>query len=112
VRDFNPSGRQRAEWGVTVTFKNLDGQLLTITRTGKRALADACDAVAAHDETFRVVCISTPESIYYDLAGRSKGKNDRVLPIEGIMLGNAGRAHMLHPDLRGRSAASQRRWHK
>lgn len=109
---LNASGWQREHWGYIVTFiKNGDGKIRTGHQAGRGALAALCDRAVERDPTYRVVCISSPLTIFSDLLGRSKGKNETVLGPEAILLGYAGRRHMLHPDLIGSSRSTERRRH-
>lgn len=106
------SGQERATFGVTVTFEAESGRLLTLARTGKAsdALRDVCEAAVAVDPTFRVVCISSPVSIFADLQGRPHGMwNGGVQNSEGAVLRRAGIGAMLHPRLIGGSTLSQQR---
>lgn len=110
-RSLNMSGWQREHYGCVVTFKNATGELLTLHRTGKNSIAATCALAVSADETFRVVCISTPGSIYSDLLGRSPGKKEKVNGLEAGVLGQLGLRHMLHPSLRGTSDASLKSWY-
>lgn len=106
------SGRERATFGVTVTFEAEDGRVLTLARTGKTsdALHEACDDAVAVDPTYRVVCISSPVSVFADLQGRPRGMWDGgVQKTEGAILRRAGIGSMLHPRLVGGSTLSQQR---
>ncbi len=100
----------RAKSGCVVSFLNDDGVPLTLHRVGppRVALVDACDAATFYDPTNRVVCISTPQTIYTDLRGRGprsggRGANTSQLSHrpELHMLGNAGIGWMAHESLRG-----------
>lgn len=104
------SGRERATFGVTVTFEAENGRLLTLARAGKtfEALREVCSDAVAADPTFRVVRISSPTSIYADLQGRPHALPDSsVQKTEGAILRRAGIGAMLHPRLIGGSTPSQ-----
>jgi hypothetical protein len=106
------NGRTAAEYGCTVTFENDGGQTLVLTRKGQpgAALRALCADALAADPTFRVVCYSNPETIRQDLIGRvdptmSARHSRSLVKPEGRALGGVGMLHMLHPRLRGASAA-------
>ncbi len=97
------NGDERAEYGCTVTFENEHGRTWTIHRQGppQAGLKQACAIALARDDTFRVICISTPESIYGDLQGRLPQKGTTTIQSsEAKMLGRAGLGHMLHQRIR------------
>lgn len=108
---LNISSWQRDHWGYTITFKNEAGDLLTGHRNGPAAVAALCDQAIAVDPTYRVVCISSPLTIFSDLCGRSKGVQEKMRGPEAGILGWAKRRHMLHPELVGTSRATERRRH-
>lgn len=97
------SGREQAEHGAVISFRNTAGESLVLTRQGPitQVARELCDAAVAIDETFRVVCISTPSTIYGDLYGRQMMGNTGAERPEGRTLTLAGRRHMLHPDCFG-----------
>jgi hypothetical protein len=106
------NGRTSAHYGCTVTFENDGGQTLVLTRTGPPgdALRALCADALAADPSFRVVCYSNPETIRQDLIGRvdptmSARHSKSLVHPEGRALGAAKMLHMLHPRLRGSSAA-------
>lgn len=76
----------------------------------RAAVEEAFRVAAGLDPTFRVLCVSTPQTIYTDLQGvrhglgtseRGQGSNTLVLP-EHALCGGRLRA-ILHPRLRGSS---------
>lgn len=104
------SGRERAQYGATVTFENSDGRVLTLARGGNAndAIREACADAVSVDESFRVVCISAPPSIYADLVGRQAHPVSGIVALpELAMLRKAGIGAMLHPRLVGKSEFSQ-----
>lgn len=88
----------RDQFGATVTFKNERGELLTIERLGtmKVALAACCDAALELDPTYRVLSVSSPQSIYTDLQGSRPRQDERP---EKRALASIGRQDLLHPSL-------------
>lgn len=103
-------GRQREASGFIVTVKNADGKTLSLHRTGRGALSRCLDDALILDPTFRVLSISTPESIYNDLQGRaSHPRTHEVQLPEPSQLGRIQRMEMLHAELRPRSAAAYRK---
>lgn len=98
------SGRERANHGASVTFRNAKGESWSWTRSGPvlEVIRDACDAAELRDPTNLCVCISTPTSIYADLVGRPlTDLNHAVTHSECATLARAGRRYMIHPVLRG-----------
>jgi len=104
------SGRERALYGVIVSFADDAGNTLTLHRTGKvfEAVRLACDAAIGYNPDLRVTAVSTPTTIYADLQGRTprrsgSGENlsQRYQIPEESMLSRAGRKHLAHPDIRG-----------
>lgn len=89
---------ERAKYGVIITFERPGVCPLTIHSIGtvKAAIRRTCDMVASMHPDWKVVCISTPATIYADLPGR---KNHSRQP-EAMLLGLAGRKEMLHPRLK------------
>ena len=66
-------GESRRIYGCIVTFRNSQGGRLSIHREGAptKALEDQAIAIAlSHDETFKVISVSSPETIYQDMQGR------------------------------------------
>lgn len=91
-------GELRTAYGVTVTVENAEGKTLTLHRHGRGALERVCDDAVALDPTFRIISISTPETIYGDLAGRlPSSKTGAIILPEHQRLGNIGRMAMIHP---------------
>lgn len=106
-------GRNLAEYGAVVSFRNEQDESYVCWCVGPVAVAvrDACEKALALDSTFRVVCISTPTTIFGDLCGRSPLQdNTGAYRPEGNILARAGMRHMLHHDLRGRSRQSEIEW--
>lgn len=104
------SGFERSKFGVTVTFENANGGRLTLWRVGgtDEAIRSACDDAARVDETFRVLSVSTPATIYADIVGRTAHRLSGIQRPELSMLRKAGRGSMLHPLLVGESRNSER----
>lgn len=72
LRELEMRGQDRAVFGCIVTAKNLGtGVERSFHREGpmREALAAICDILDGLDGDWRVVCISTPTSIYRDLQG-------------------------------------------
>lgn len=94
------NGDARAEYGCVVSFENADGATFSVHRQGPplRGLKEACAIALARDEGYRVVCFSTPQTIFTDLQERDYAGPQR-LP-EHIALGRIGLAALLHPRLR------------
>lgn len=104
------SGRERAEHGATLTFENDAGKRLSLSRVGPvaEAIRAACDDALRLDDTFQVICISTPSSIYADIKVREGKQFDHTVQRpEGSMLRRAGRGSMLHPGMVGGSRHAQ-----
>jgi hypothetical protein len=94
---LSSNGEQRALYGAVVCFENAHGATYSIHRPCAgvdTAVKEACEMALKLDGTFRVVCISTPSSVYSDL----KGRRDTHL-IEDHALSRAGMRWMLHPRL-------------
>ena len=90
---------ERAEYGCTVTFENDAGKRLVVVREGPPliGLRQACAITLARDETFRIICYSTPGTIYRDLqGGRAQDGNTAATIPELDRAGSAGLRHMLH----------------
>lgn len=107
----NDSGAKRAEFDCICTFENDRGQGLVLHRTGAptKIVPAILDEVVALDPSFRLVCYSTPATIYTDLQGhryadqRPAYGDDRVTRThtpESQILGRVKRLDMLHPRLR------------
>lgn len=98
------SGQEAGRFGCIVSFRNARGETWSWTRPGAvlDVVRDACDAAELRDPTNLVVCISTPTSIYSDLAGRPLSeRNGLIEHAEAGLLSRAGRRYMTHPYLRG-----------
>lgn len=98
------NGRERAEYGATISFENADGRRLTVANTHmpvRSAIKAACVEARMLDATYRVVSISTPDTIFSDLQQReiSHGRPDNR---EEWQLSHVGETAMLHPRLAGR----------
>lgn len=109
-RPFPMSGQEAATYGAIVTFQNAAGQRLAVHRSGPKrtALRQACAVATGHDSSFRVISISTPETIYTDLQGARLPRHDRhngaMQFPETRMAGTfPGGMAMLHDCLRGSS---------
>lgn len=104
------SGEEAATYGVTVSFENAAGERLVVHRSGPRRVAiEQCFAVATgYDSTFRIIAISTPQSIFTDMQGARLprfGQNLAAVPFpETAICKNlpSGQA-MLHTRLLGSS---------
>lgn len=97
-------GGATAEYGCIVTFENAEGVTMTRHATGLplTALRRLCDHAESIDPTYRVVCYSTPQSVFGDLVGRAvrhnrKGEVMRYPSGEKRACAKAGRPHMVHP---------------
>lgn len=107
---LRPPGRDRDAWGCIVSFENSDGKTLSLHRTGRDALARCCDAALALDETFRVISVSTPETIYTDLVGRlGHPLTNAVALPEHPRLARIRRMSMIHPRIAPMSANALRK---
>jgi hypothetical protein len=112
------SGQERAEAGAIISFENESGQRLTLHRVGPiiQAVQEACALAMIHDESYRVVAVSSPSSIYADLAGRMPVKHGEGVPRylypEANIVGQAGLDALLHPRLQATTPQSQRRIRK
>jgi hypothetical protein len=104
------NGQERAKFGCVCTFENADGKRLVLHEPGAPAkgLRAACAAATALDESFRLVCYSTPATVYGDMQGmrmtntrvsREVTVSDRATLPEVTVLGQIGLLHMLHPRL-------------
>lgn len=109
-RPMPMSGQESREYGAITTLENAAGRVLVLHRIGKVRDAVRAAYATAHalDETFRVVAVSTPVSIWTDLKGARQpirnqhernGSQRAPLP-EHTTCGGKDR-HMLHPRLRG-----------
>jgi hypothetical protein len=114
--DFSLPPKERAVYGATVTARASSGETITLVRTGMTAL-EAMRSIAAVldalDDDFRVVSVSTPNSIERDLfANRLALDGDSagyaIMP-EIMMLGRIGRTDLLHTSLDFVAASNARR---
>lgn len=98
------SGRQRADFGCITTWEAATGQRLTLHRAGRTrdVLARMCDYVVTIDPTYRLICYSTPQTIYGDMDGARAdfvgqfGYGQPAAKPEETVLGAIGRRDMLH----------------
>ena len=108
------NARDRAKFGCTTTWENQDGQRLVLASEGKprEVLRRHADDALALDPSFRLVCYSTPQTIFTDLAGArlprwTSGGSSRTDPDNGkwtppimpevVALGAIGLRHLAHP---------------
>lgn len=104
--DFSLPPKERAVYGATVTARAPSGETITLARVGMTALAalrEISDLLDALDDGYRIVSISTPNSIERDMfASRvlldGPGIGSMSTP-ERQMLGRIGRLDLLHPSL-------------
>jgi hypothetical protein len=97
------NARERAEFGAIVSFENPEGLTLTIALTDmppSKAIRRTCKMAIAYDETFRVVAISTPSTIYTDVKGERIIRKGQGHVPEGSLLGAVGMGHLLHEKLK------------
>lgn len=109
TRQILGAGRDRAEYGCIVSFENENGLTFVVARKGpvEKALREALAIALSHDESFRVVCLSTPQTIFTDMDGGRSDIDNRdgyrsSLPLPEIqiqMLGRIKAKAMLHPRL-------------
>lgn len=109
VKLLRSSGQERATFGAICTFENAEGLRLVLHRKGtpSAAVADMCDTALSLDETFRLLCYSTPSTIYTDMqgmrspAGESAGRRAATTwaSPEAKALSTIGRLELLHPSL-------------
>lgn len=107
------SGQEKAMYGITTTWENGNGCLLTVHRRGQplAVLREIASDVIAVDPTYRLVSYSTPETILRDLDGNrrtTKGRNNQLLLAEQNLLSRIGLAHLTHPRLRSRDNSEAR----
>lgn len=97
-RSFPMSGREQATYGCIVSFENENGKRLVIHRGGRvgDGVKQAIAIALAHDESFRVVSISTPNTVYTDVVGRGVAVGGRPQLPENKLVPAA----MLHRSLR------------
>ena len=94
------NGRERAEYGCTTTWKNADGDTVTVHRGGspREGLMAIAHDVTALDDTYRLVCYSTPETVYRDVVAADTRQNVLARTPESAALSQCGLHHLLHPD--------------
>lgn len=104
------SGAEQARYGAVISFHNTNGQTLVLHDTGPitQVVRELCDAAVKLDPTFRVVCISTPSTIFGDLIGRDMRENDGAIRPEAAVLNRSGRRNMIAPELLGRFSPRSR----
>jgi len=87
-------GTEGERYGAIVTLENADGERLVVHRAGRvrAAISEASDVARRFDDTFRVICVSTPNTVYADLQGaRPIGSAPELAVVP---------AALLHPRLR------------
>ena len=109
-RPFPLSGAEAQRFGAIVSLENAAGKILVLHRAGKirDAVDDAFRTATQRDQTFRVVSVSTPTSVFRDLSGARQVRSGQAvnwgsqaiqIPEQNICGGT--RRRMLHPRLRG-----------
>lgn len=98
-------GPEAAEYGATVTFENEVGETFTLHAVGtvRKVVHELYGLAQRRDATFRIVCVSTPTSIYTDLQGARKNSNGEY--GDKALISEPSLGKMAHPRLRGRRAA-------
>jgi hypothetical protein len=109
-RPFPMSGQEAATYGAIVTFENAVGERLAVHRSGSKRIAveQACAVATGYDSSFRIISISTPETIYTDLQGARLARpnqNGSAVPFPETRMARTfpGGMGMLHDCLRGSS---------
>ena len=106
--DFSLPPKERAVYGATVTARSLTtGETLTIARTNMtavEAVREVATVLDALDDDYRVVAISTPNSIERDMwASRILLDSNGVGQLAGLpeqaFLTKIKRPDLLHPSL-------------
>lgn len=94
------NGQERARYGCTTTWKNADGNLLTVYRGGspREAVVSIAADVIALDGTYRLLSYSTPETVYRDVAMADARQNTKARTPESAVLSMVGLPHLLHPE--------------
>jgi hypothetical protein len=106
IRSIRVSPTERHETGVIATLpdgkRSFAEHFVGVNTIATRAIADHCDTFG-----LKIVCLSTPETIYRDLqgdrhhdtdqvrAGDHRAPRDGVTTPETIMLGRIGRLDLL-----------------
>ena len=94
---------QREKFGIIVTFENADGDRMSVHRPGppETVLRQIVTDVLEFDPTFLILSISTPQSIYTDIAGKLRSLTYRGNPPERRLVAVAGLPReLLHKSLR------------
>lgn len=93
------AGRDRMEAGCIVTARNqVTDERWVLHKSGQDALAAVCRELDEAEGDWRILVISTPESVYRDLQGtRYTEWADRVLNPEVGQLGKLARLDLLDP---------------
>lgn len=110
-------GGNRDQYGCVMTFENADGKRLVIHRLGNANAAThaCCETALRLDPTFRVICYSSPQTVYADILGRIEHKSaagtQTIQRPEPQALSRAGLAHLIHPSIdgTGRTTVAKRR---
>jgi hypothetical protein len=105
--DFSLPPSERSVYGATVTARASSGETITLARVGMtavQALREIATVLDALDDDFRIVSISTPNSIERDLfASRIALGGDNVGTLEPspekVALAKIGRSELLHSSL-------------
>lgn len=109
------NARDRAEDGCVVTFERPGGELVTRHAAGVAPIEGFRELVErelARSPGSLVVCVSTPETIATDLAGRRElWRTLELVPLpEQTYVGRAGYPRtLLHPRLRPQSKSTRSR---
>lgn len=112
VTELLSSSAERSETGIIVTARDRDAAAyLVLHRTGPRraALRAVCAVLDSLEGDWRVLTISSPESVYRDLQGTRARPDADITPYpEPHALGVIGRHDLLDPSLLARNADSRR----
>ncbi len=107
-REIPMSGQDRAKAGCVLTFENALGRRLVLHRSGApgKTVGPMCDEALAYDPTFRLICYSSPATVYTDIIGgrasyqNADGYEEQMVALaEKSILRRVGRYEMLHPRL-------------
>ena len=93
------NGVDRIRFGYIVTAREQDSDARWVLhRAGPGALVEICEVLDASEGNWRILTISTPETIYRDLQGtRLTVWRDVIENPEQRMLGGIGRLDLLDP---------------
>lgn len=95
---------ERKRYGCIVTFENADGKRLVLHREGspRMAAVACCDAALLLDGTFRIITVSTPETIHTDLKGYRLSKEGKTgfAPVPETQLLRGRALALIHPRLK------------